>query len=438
MYVYRLAKELHSRGHEITVLTNVPWDKGDSPFVTGEYRYEDIPVVTFSVNPAKVTVSEKHNGVGPLTVQALREVLLKIRPDMVHMNGMKAALTLLCNELHITHVITAHHAGIACPSGALMGKDYSICTVEANQVDCVPCCSYLRRPKWYTGGMIGKIPAQIYRVVGEKLNLARKLSYLGRGLIYPWLVERSLEAERIVLDNARLIISPSRFIRDLLVRNGCAASRIIVVPHGVDPIGVIPVEPFAGRPVRFGYIGRINFHKGLHIILRALERLGKEDRAELHVYGEAQYPWEEKYLKRHLENYKGSPRVITHGNLPYEKLEEAFRNIDVLIVPSLVPEAFGLVVQEAFSAGRPVIVSNSGALPELVRDGVDGFVVERRDDSLLTAAMHRMISDPGIVSEMSSRMPRVKTTGEYADEVEGIYRDVMLVKKRSAPTHALP
>jgi glycosyltransferase involved in cell wall biosynthesis len=352
------------------------------------------------------------------------------------MSGMKAVLSLLCNELNIPHVITAHHAGIACPSGALMRKDDSICTVVANPDDCVPCCSYLRRPKWYTGGMIGKIPVRLYRPIGERLNSAGRLNYIGRGLIHPWLVERSLDAERIVLDSAQLIISPSRFIRDLLVRNGCASSRIIVIPHGVDLIGGLPFDAFAGRPVRFGYIGRINFHKGLHVILQALERLEKEEQCELHIYGEAQHPWEVKYLKRQLENYKGSAGVIAHGNLPPEKIKEAFRNIDVLIVPSLVPEAFGLVVQEAFSAGRPVIVSNSGALPELVKGGIDGFIVERKNDKLLASAMHRMIADPSMIIEMSSRLPRVKTTPEYVDEMEGIYKGVILAGDHSLSAHS--
>jgi glycosyltransferase involved in cell wall biosynthesis len=436
VYVYRLAKEYLRRRHDVVVLTSTPWEKGDSSWAIDNYSYEEIPVVTYALNPEKATALEKYTGLGPLTSQALREIISKIKPDIVHINGIKPALTLLCNEMHIPHVITAHHAGIACPSGALLRRDDSICTAAANLNDCVRCCNYSRRPKWYTGGVLGRLPSSIYRPLGERLNRAKNLRYLSRGLIYPWLVEKTMEGKRIVLDKARLIIAPSVWIKDLLIWNGCDSSRIAVVKHGIEPVGRVPFEPFEGRLVKFGYIGRINQPKGLHVILQALDILEDEAQCELHVYGKTLHPWEDKYLRGSLEKYKGSSRIKMHGNLPNQKLAEAFKNIDVLIVPSLVPESFGLVVHEAFSAGRPVIVFNSGALPELVRDGIDGFIVERNNSWLLAEAMRKIILNPGMIIEFSERLPLVKTIQEYADEMEKIYRGVIHKNKLSVSMNA--
>ncbi len=425
VYVYSLVKELLKRNHDVTIITSAPLRAGSGGNYVARYTYENIPVVSFSLNPKEVSYKESQLGFGPLTSKILYKILNEYRPDIVHINSIKPAFTSICDELNIPHVITAHHAGIACPSGALLRRDDSICIVAANQDDCVRCCNFSRRPKWYTGGVLGCIPSCIYRPLGERLNHTKNLSYPSRGLIYSWLVERSLEGKRIVLDKAGLIIAPSVWIRDLLIRNGCDSSRVVVIKHGIESVGHVPFESFEGRLVKFGYIGRINHPKGLHVILQALEILGDEGQCELHIYGKTLYPWEDEYLKRSLKNYKGSSRIEMHGNMPNQKLEEAFKNIDVLIVPSLVPESFGLVVYEAFSAGRPVIVFNSGALPELVRDGVDGFIVERNNSRLLAEAMRKIIFNPGMIFNLSSRLPLVKTIQEYGDEMEEIYRGVI-------------
>lgn len=421
IYVYLIAKELIKRGHHLNVLTNKQWDDKKASYNIEQYRYENIPVVSFIFNPDAISSSEMHTSFGRSTSQTLTEIINEFSPDLVHINGMKPALVSLCNELNIPYIATAHHVGIACPAGSLLLPDDTICDIVANPDDCVPCCNYSRRPKWYTGGMLGRIPAWIYRPIGKRLNRSKGLSYFGRGLIYPWLVEQSLSAQKIVVEQAKLIVSPSTSIRDQLIRNGCNPSAIRVIPHGVNPLEKVPFEPFENRVVRFGYIGRINHPKGLHIIFQALNLLSNELTCELHVYGGMQYSWEEEYLDEILNSYSGNSKIFSHGFIPHEKIVEAYTNIDVLIVPSLVPEAFGLVVMEAFSVGRPVIVSNSGALPELVRYELDGFIVERNNSKSLAEAMQKFIDNPELILKMSKNIPHVKTMQEYGDDIEKIY-----------------
>ena len=133
-----------------------------------------------------------------------------------------------------------------------------------------------------------------------------------------------------------------------------------------------------------------------------------------------------------MDGYKGNSKVFVHGLVPHNKIAEAYANIDVLIVPSLVPEAFGLVVMEAFSAGRPVIVSTSGALPELVRHGIDGFVVDRNDSKALLRELRKYLETPDLIYEMSKQIPHVKNTSEYVDKLEVCY-GTLLKEKDPAP-----
>lgn len=426
MYVYRLAKELLQRGHDVKVLTPVKWKDSKDPYIINKYDYENIPCVGFSLNPEAVSIAERNIGFGPLTLTILRGILSDHNPDIVHINGVKPAMVMLCNELKIPHVVTAHHVGISCPAGGLLRPDNSLCDIAVNSRDCIRCCSTWKRPKWFVGWAMGHIPPWIYRPLGKSYNNSKNLSYILRGLIYPWLIEQTIAAEKIVLEHAQVIIAPSLTIRDLLIRNGCDPQKIVVIPHGIVPIKSFPLGDIKNRPVRFGYIGRIDPLKGLHIMLEAAELLPDGSLCELHIFGAARNPWHEEYKKNILHKYRGKAKVFDHGIIQHDRLSEAFAIIDVLIVPSLLPEAFGLVVAESFSAGRPVVVFNSGALTEQVRHGIDGFVLGRKDSRVLAEAMEKIIDEPKIITGMIENIPDVRTVKEYVDYVDTFYRELIV------------
>ncbi len=428
IYVYRLAGELLKQGHKLKVLTAVKWakdKKSNESYEIQNYEHEDIPVISFSRNPDKISYVEKIIGHGPILIEILRKIITEESPELIHINGMKPALVMLCNEMQMPHVVTAHHTGIVCPAGGLVRHDWFICEEEINAHNCIPCCCFWKQSKWYVGGLMGRIPRWIYKPLGKKLLARNKLSYILRGLITPWLIEESMRQKKIVLEKAQLIIAPSQFMRKVLVKGGCNPDKIHVIPHGIKHIGRIPMEDIKDRPIRFGYIGRIDPSKGLHILLEATEFLRNGSSCEIHIFGAARNPWDEEYKKKTIRTYKGKTKIIDHGMIPHEKISEVYAEIDVVIVPSILPEAFGFVVAEAFSAGRPVIAFNSGALAEAVTEGQNGFIIEDNKSITLARYMQAIIDRPEIVIEMSEKIPAVKTIKEYIDDMEIIYRKII-------------
>jgi glycosyltransferase involved in cell wall biosynthesis len=428
IWVYRVSKELLKRGHLIKVLTPGQWKGGKDPYSIDSYTFEDIPLVSYSLNPNEVTYLEDQLGFGSVTSKILQKEFDEFRPDIVHINGIKPALINLCNELNINHLVSVHHAGIVCPAGAFLRPNGSVCNVSVNTKDCVPCCNVWRRQNWHTGVLLSKVPPFIYRRIGKRLKGSKKLSYIERGLIYSYLVEQSIEAKKMLIEHAQHFIAPSRAIYDLLILNACDPKKISIRHHGIEPLRKLPLLTFDGRPLRFGYVGRIDLLKGLHVLLKALKLLPNGKRCELHIFGATRNRWDEEYRRKALSNYHGNVKLFDHGFIPHAKLDDVYSSIDVLVVPSILPEAFGLVVAEAFSAGRPVIVTNSGALQELVRDGIDGLVVERNDSKVLAEAMQKFIENPDLILEMSNQIRPVKTIQQYVDEIEKIYRQLIYSK----------
>jgi glycosyltransferase involved in cell wall biosynthesis len=275
------------------------------------------------------------------------------------------------------------------------------------------------------GRALGSIPPRVYRLLGERLNGSTRLSYWERGLIYPWLVEQAVESKRTLLEDPAPVIAPSAFIRDVLVRNGRKPGTITVVPHAIEPLERTPLERLGERPVRFGYVGRVDPLKGLGVLLEALEQLRDPARCELHVFGAARTPWEDAYLTRAMARYRGGAQVHLHGRVDPSDLARVYRSIDALVVPSLLPEAFGLVVLEAFSAGRPVVAFPSGALPELVRNEIDGVVVPRADAASLADVLERIVDDPDRLIAWSERAPKVNDMRVHVEAILRVYQQVL-------------
>ncbi len=163
-----------------------------------------------------------------------------------------------------------------------------------------------------------------------------------------------------------------------------------------------------GIPVRLGYLGKPGTYKGYDLLIAALDRLLPEytGRFTLTVFMEYQ-----SYRRNYL---------IQKRPYDYRRLTEVYRDMDVLVVPSLWAETYGLVVSEAISYGVPVIVTGNVGACDLVRryEGI-GFIVEPEIESL--ADMLRMvISDASVLAEANRTIYRVPITYGYENYVRRI------------------
>jgi len=110
-------------------------------------------------------------------------------------------------------------------------------------------------------------------------------------------------------------------------------------------------------------------------------------------------------------------------------MPQAWEAAQVAVIPSLWPEPCPLVALEAMRAGTPVVASNVGGLPELIRDGVDGFLVDPGDVRGLRTAVSRLLDAPSLRAHMGAQArERAATTfapSVVIPKIEALYLDVM-------------
>lgn len=181
---------------------------------------------------------------------------------------------------------------------------------------------------------------------------------------------------------------------------------VAVTPFGVDTVRFAPgPRPPDGRIV-FGIVKTMDAKYGIDVLLRAFRQYLDHAPAELGAQGELLVvgggPQLEAYRRLAAELGIGD-RVRFPGRIPHADVPATIRGMDVFVVPSVRDsESFGVAAVEAQACGVPVIVSDVGGLPEVVQDGVTGYVVAPRDPSALAARMTELAADAPLRARMGA------------------------------------
>jgi len=213
---------------------------------------------------------------------------------------------------------------------------------------------------------------------------------------WPTLDEWSAEYERQVeteIEIADCILVGSPYVRDTFTRSGVPAEKIAVVPYGVDlntfNAGA-PTSTSRRRPFRAIFVGQLSQRKGLRYLLGGYRRFRKAD-TELTLVGNVVHS--DAPLRRHADLF----RHVPHQTRP--ALAQQYRDSDVFVFPTLL-EGMPLVVLEAMACGLPVIVTANGP-GDIVRDGIDGYVVPQRDEQAICDRLELLYRDPELRAELA-------------------------------------
>lgn len=248
------------------------------------------------------------------------------------------------------------------------------------------------------------------------------------------------------LRRATAIASTSQAMAQQVRRLVPGGGEIAITPFGVD------LERFAPRPQRapgcltVGIVKTLAPKYGVDLLLRAYAGLSNDTdlralpaRLQLRIVGDGPQREALEALARELG-------VAAHtefaGAVPHAEVPGWLNRFDVYVAPSrLDSESFGVAVIEAGACALPVVVSDAGGLPEVVRHGATGLVVPRDDVPALQAAIKRLLLDAALRVSLG-RAARAHVEAEYGwpeciDRMERCYARTIAAAP-AAPSHRQP
>ncbi len=219
-------------------------------------------------------------------------------------------------------------------------------------------------------------------------------------------------------------VGNSRFIRNRFKsRFRVPRERVRYIHNSVE---VPPDFDVRGREDEILYLGRLSIEKGVPGLLSAFRDVLIE-RPSCHMTIAGGGPLEE-YIRRRCRIDRSLERSVdVLGYVPPEDVWGLYSEASLVVTPSIWPEPFGRIPLESMAAGRPVVASDSGGIPEVVADGRTGVLVPPGDTKALTEAMVTILSDDALRARMGrngrKRAHRFFSNERIAGEFATLYKD---------------
>jgi len=358
----------------------------------------------------------------PDVTRGCAAVLDEVRPDVVHVQHLQNLSVEIVEQARsrgAVVVMTLHDHWLSCPrDGLRMRADGTLCEVVDHEV-CARCLGdspHVVPPAQRrlqvaarfvgAGGLLHVLHDAAPHSADRVLRLLRRLPRRG-----PLLEARDLDRRaahlRAALDGLDAVVAPTRFVARTARRFGVHESKLRHIPHGVD----LAPRLRSGPPRRFGYVGGLSAHKGVHVLIEAFRSVAGED-LRLQVHGDpAVHP---DYSARLRSLARGDQRIAFCGPFAEGQQARVFAELDVAVVPSLWWENSPFALIEARASGARVVASRTGGLPELLPDGA-GQLVPPGDPSELSRALERE------AARSPTEVPRPRALAEELADLRALY-----------------
>ena len=214
-------------------------------------------------------------------------------------------------------------------------------------------------------------------------------------------------------------IVASTFSKNAAIYSGVSPEQIFMCPYGVDKKFTRTLNKDFTGPLKVLFVGEVNQRKGIYQILQSAKEINRED-VEFNIVGRGGNVCSHLY-----EEYK--PYVEFLGHVSFDHLIELYATSHIFVFPSL-GEGYGLVILEALSAGLPVICSHNCVGPDVVKDGINGFVIDAGDkdaliDKILWFDNHR--EELAVMSENSVTSVKNLTWKKYNHHLVKILSEII-------------
>ena len=239
------------------------------------------------------------------------------------------------------------------------------------------------------------------------------------------------------------IIAVSHFIKKEIIGIGIDDRKITVIHHGIDqrkfhpnikPTKILKKYPQLKNKKIVFHPARIGLAKGCDTSIKAIN-LVKESYPDIMLvlagskniidWGEIQQK-DIAYFVGIIKHFKLEKNCLIDA-YSLEEMKELYAASDICVYPSSTGEPFGLTMLEAMATAKPMIITDSGGMPEVIKDGINGYVIPVRDFELLAAKIKNLLADKKLRNRLGYTGRQI-VESQYTKE--RVTRDILSIYNR--------
>lgn len=388
----------------LSIVNNITRNSADSRWIEREYN----GIKLYELNRKET--------------DTLTSLIRYVNPTIIHAHSNKAIICEIGRCLGIPVIVTAHHGGIVCPVGTLLNCFDQICAQSISHNHCLRCVL-----KNTMGGevlyfILRLIPERIYINIGKclkKLPFMYFVTPIGTAALQ---IQDKIQDWNTIARGCSRIIAPCAKIAESMECNGISESKVNILPHGI-PLSTRSCSVPKVEIIKFFYVGRICYVKGVHILLEAFNRIDSPN-VELHLIGGSVGKYEKRYESKLKHKYQNKSQIIWHGKVKPADVFGLISNYHVGISPSICMEVYGLNIAEALAVGKPVIATRSGGAEMQIQNNSNGWLVEPNNVDDLYNVMIDLVNNPSVIYKMSTMCTAVSIS-EHICNLLRIYNNVV-------------
>jgi len=422
VYARDLAVALASSGSDDVAVLTRHADPGAREFLLRSTIVG--PVAVFSVNNTFQSCDSFVASYANPDIERLAGTILDDwRPDVVHIQHLTCLSTGIPRQAvqrGIPVVVTLNDYWLICHRGQLVDRDGRRCNGPEPD-GCARCLapgalastSAFRAGRWLratqvpgAGAAVGLATRAWDAMTPDDRTRTATLARL-----------RHMQA---AMAGVSLFLAPSDTLATHFSAFGIPPDRLLRCNQGIALSPFENLQRSASSRLRLGFVGGLLPTKGCDVLLDAVDRLPVGS-VVVDFLGSGGAHHGETTFAESIKPRLGHPAIRRLGVVAHDRIPAVLADLDVLVVPSIWIENAPFIIREAFAACVPVVASDLGGMAEMVRHNVDGLLFPAGDPQALSAALRRLLDEPGLVGKLRAGIVRPRSIDEDAAWLRAAY-----------------
>lgn len=441
-YTRPLANKLVELGHNVYYLYSGAYQKKYNWFLLpylkinkNEFSFECAEIINSPNVPFNYSMPEL-DWQSPKIEKIFLNYLKRIKPDVVHIHsryGLPFSIAKIAAIKGMPVFNTIHVYGLLCQKRVMIDSEGMPCNGPENIEKCTICTESedFNARKFKFTSRIFNTSANLTKVLVDiknilKKNKSMKTSYIREAplsckkpnsLKINKLTERlrfNIETMNKYVD---INICVSNDVKKTLMQYGVQENKLLV--KHIGSVVAENQEYYHGKlhtPLTIGNIGGVNYYKGTHVLIDAIEKV-KNKNYTLKIYGK----YEQSFMDNIMKKRKNLPICFLGKYLP-DDLPSILKEIDIMILPSICNDTAPQTIFESYSMGIPIIASKIGGFPDFITEDLNGLLFEPNNSDDLACKIDYILEHPNLIIRLAKNVPKLKTITEDANDLAYIYR----------------